>query len=213
MQKNLPANIAYPYNTFVISTIIFDLSEVYINGMYGIEEKIAGSTGQFVKNDYIHSLDVTKDFFNGKISEDEFWDKLIISHKWNINSLTLKKMIREKMTEIDGTRKIIEKLKDKGYKLGLLSVHAKEWIDHLEAEFDFHKLFDSRLYSFEIGLGKPDPRAFTQILEKLGVSPKECLFIDDYDVNTQAAEVLGISTIIFENAEQLEQELKRMEIL
>ena len=196
----------------MITTIIFDLSEVYLNGMYRIEEKIGEATGQFVKDDYIHTLDVAKDFFNGKISEEEFWKSLIDTHDWNIEIPTLKKIIRDKMTEIDGTRNIIEGLKKNGYRLGLLSIHAKEWIDHLEEKFDFHRLFDSRLYSFEVGVGKPDPRAFKLILNNLKVTPQECLFIDDYFVNTQAAQALGITTIIFENAEQLKQELLLMEI-
>lgn len=197
----------------MISTIIFDLSEVYLGGMYGIEEKIAAHSGQAVPNDYIHTLDVTQDFFHGKITEEEFWKGLIEGHKWNIDIPTLKQLVRSQMTEVEGTRDIMERLHKNGYKLGLLSIHAKEWIDHVESQFDFHKLFHSRLYSFEAGISKPDPRAFEMILEKLGATPQECLFIDDYYVNTQAAESLGISTIIFENAKQLERELKLMEIL
>lgn len=197
----------------MITTIIFDLSEVYLGGMYGIEEKITAHSGQEVPNDYIHKLDVTHDFFHGKITEEEFWKGLIENHSWNIDIPTLKQLVRSQMTEVEGTRDIMEQLYKNGYKLGLLSIHAKEWIDHVESQFDFHKLFHSRLYSFEAGLSKPDPRAFEMILEKLGANPQECLFIDDYFVNTQAAEQLGISTIIFENARQLKNELKLLNIL
>lgn len=168
----------------MITTIIFDLSEVYLGGMYGIEEKIALHSGQEVPNDYIHRLDVTHDFFHGKITEEEFWKGLIENHSWNIDIPTLKKLVRSQMTEVEGTRDIMERLHKNGYKLGLLSIHAKEWIDHAESQFDFHKLFHSRLYSFEAGVSKLDPRAFEMILEKLGASPQECLFIDDHYVNT-----------------------------
>lgn len=196
----------------MISTIIFDLSEVYLGGMYGLEEKISRISDTKVPPNYLYIQEETQDFFHGKITEDEFWTKLIDRHKWNIDIPTLKDLVRSQMTEIDGTREIIEKLNKNGYKLGLLSIHAREWIDHCEELFDYHKFFHSTLYSFEVGVCKPEPRAFQLILEKLKVTPQEALFIDDYDVNTRAAQSLGISTIVFENAMQLQKDLITMGI-
>ncbi len=196
----------------MISTIIFDLSEVYLGGMYGIEQKISKLTGIPVPQDFVMKQKITRDFFHGVVTEEIFWKTLINENTWNINASTLGEIVRDQMVEIEGTREIMEKLKDNGYRLGLLSVHAKEWIDHVEEKFDFHKLFHSRTYSFEVGVSKPDPEAFRHILERLGASPSECLFIDDYHVNTTAAEKLGISTIIFTHAEQLKEDLVKMGI-
>lgn len=196
----------------MITTIIFDLSEVYLRGMYGIEEKISHISGAEIPLDYIHLQQEAKDFFYGKISENEFWQRLITRHNWKIDIPTLKKLVRSQMTEIGGTREIMEKLHDKGYKLGLLSIHGKEWVEHVESKFDYHKLFHSKIYSFEVGVGKPDPKAFELILEKLGSKPEECLFVDDYEVNTKAARDLGIATILFENAKQLKNDLILMGI-
>ena len=196
----------------MITTIIFDLSEVYLRGMQGIEETISQESNSFIPKDFIHTQREAEEFFNGRITENEFWQSLVEKNKWNISVERLKSMVRDQMTEIEGTREILESLKEKGFKMGLLSIHGKEWVDHLEQKFDYHKLFHSRTYSFEVGVGKPDPRAFELIIEKLKVEPFECLFVDDYEVNVHAARELGIQGIIFENAEQLEKDLSLLGI-
>ncbi len=196
----------------MITTIIFDLSEVYIKGMMGIEKKIEGKTGIHVESDSFHQTAEAKEFFHGKITEDAFWQKLIANYNLPIDKESLKNLVREQMIEVEGTREIIETLKSNGYKLGLLSIHAKEWINHVEGQFDFHKLFHSVMYSFEVGLSKPDEKAFSLILTKLGVSPDECLFIDDFIGNIEAAAKLGMKTIQFINATQLRQDLKKLQI-
>lgn len=197
----------------MVSTIIFDLSEVYLGGMYGIEEKIANLINLSNPQEALYLQKETEEFFHGQITEDEFWNKLNNKFKWGLDVSVLKNLIRNQMNEIDGTRSIIEKLHEKGYKLGLLSIHAREWVDHLEEKFDYHKFFHSRLYSFEVALCKPEKKAFELMLEKLQVQPEDALFIDDYDVNTKAAAQLGIKTILFENASQLKKELGNVGIV
>lgn len=187
----------------MISAIIFDLSEVYLHGMKGVEEKIEVAFGINVPNNKLHTGKETEQFFNGEITEERFWQKVINRNHWDIDIPTLKHLIRENMTEIEGTREIIEKLKENGYRLGLLSVHGKEWIMYCEGQFDYRKLFHSVMYSFEVGISKPDPRAFKLMLEKLHVNPKECLFIDDSLRNIETARQLDMQTVHFKNAEQL----------
>ena len=126
---------------------------------------------------------------------------------------SIKKAIRNNFAEIKWTREIIEELKNKGYKMGLLSVHAKEWVEYLEKKFDYHKLFHSTMYSFDIGILKPDKRSYLLIMEKLKSKPEECLFIDDSEKNIIAAEELGINVVHFKNPEQLKKELEKLNLL
>ncbi len=151
--------------------------------------------------------------FEGKISEEDFWRKLRDDNKWDIKVKELKEIVRKNFREIEGTREIIEKLRKKGYKLGLLSVHAWEWVAHCEKEFDYHRLFHSVLYSFEIEVCKPEKRAYELMLEKIRSRADECLFIDDNPDNSAAAEKIGIKAMLFESAKQLEGELKKIKLL
>ena len=92
-------------------------------------------------------------------------------------------------------------------------MHAKEWIEYCEKKFDYHKLFDSVLYSFDASALKNGKVIFELILEKLDAKPEQCIFIDDVQGNLDIAKSLGIDTIIFKNSDQLEKELKLLDIL
>lgn len=195
----------------MIKTIIFDLSEVYLRGLLGTHEILSKKLGINVE-----ALDLEipemQSLFEGKIAEEDYWKAAVRKYRWNININELKEIVRSNFREIKGVRKIIEKLKKNGYQLGLLSVHAKEWIDHCEREFDYHKLFDSVLYSFEVAVCKPDKKAYELILEKLKSKPEECLFVDDSPKNLASASRLGMQTIRFQSPESLIEEFNRLDI-
>ena len=198
----------------MIKTIIFDLAEVYLKGFCGVEnylEEIIGMGAIEIKN----KLQGGPEFqllMKGKITEDEFWNKTIQRNKWNLKIHHFKKAIRDNFDEVEGTREIIEKLKNKGYKLGLLSDHAREWIDYCNKKFDYHRLFHSTQYSFEVEYYKTDKKAFKLILKKLGEIPEDCLFIDDSEKNIQVAKSVGLNVIQFKNSKQLKRELTSFSI-
>jgi len=193
----------------MIKTIIFDLSEVYLKGIKGIENHLSPILN--LSNEEIKKVIYNQDLerlFHCEITENEYIKNTIEKGSWKIEIGLFKELIRKNFEEIDGTRKILEELKKNGYKLGLLSVHSKEWVEYLEKKFDYHKLFDSIIYSFEISISKPDKKAYQHILEKLNSKPEDCLFIDDMIKNTNAAKELGINVIVFKSAEQLKNEIK-----
>jgi putative hydrolase of the HAD superfamily len=154
----------------------------------------------------------TENYFHGKISEDAFWANVIKENKWGASVDDLKKAVRDNFTEIPGTRNIIEELGEQDYKLGLLSVHGREWIDYCESRFDYHKLFDKVMYSYQVGVSKPDARAYQLILKELNSKPEISLFVDDSKTNTTAAKRVGMNAIRFRNSQQLRQDLKSYDI-
>lgn len=197
----------------MVSTIIFDLAEVYLKGLLGVEHYLEPLVG--IKAKEIQSRLQGKELislFHGEISEEEYWSRIIERNNWKVDIGLLKKAVRNNFEEIEGTRKIIEKLKKMGFKLGLLSVHAKEWINHCVRKFDYHKLFHSTLYSFEVAASKPDKKVYKLVLQRLDSKPEECVFIDDNKKNLTPARELGITTIHFKNPEQLKKELRSLSI-
>ncbi len=198
----------------MITTIIFDLGEVYINTTKGLEDRLKPLLGRAVAQIYseMQGEDI-RAFFRGEITEDEYWARAIRNNKWGVSPETLKIVVRENLYEIGGTREIMEALKAKGFKMGLLSIHGKEWIEHCEKMFDYHKLFDATEYSFEVGALKPETKAYLRILKKLKAKPEECLFIDDNPKNLPPAEALGIKTILFRNPAKLKKDLTSLGVL
>jgi len=77
----------------MITTIIFDLSEVYLHGMYGIEEKVGHLLNLNIPNE-LYLTKESEQLFHGEITEEDFWKRIIINYNWNINESTLKQLIR-----------------------------------------------------------------------------------------------------------------------
>ncbi|MEU1284491.1 HAD family phosphatase [Kitasatospora sp. NPDC005856] len=64
------------------------------------------------------------------------------------------------------------------------------------AGFDLVGSFDEVVLSAEVGLRKPDPAIFRLVLDRLGVSAEECLFVDDSEQNLATAAELGITPVL-----------------
>ena len=69
-------------------------------------------------------------------------------------------------------------------------------------------LFDHVIESAKIGLRKPDPRIYRMMVEKLGVDPNRCVYLDDLGVNLKPAREMGMTTIKVVNAAQAIGELE-----
>ena len=192
----------------MITTIIFDLSEVYLTGFLGVErrlEKLLGIPANEIKAG-LNGPELAA-FFHGELTEEEYWLQVVERNRWSADVRALKEAARKNFNEITGTREIIEQLRGSGFKLGLLSVHAKEWVDYCQQKFGYHELFHSKLYSFEVAASKPDKKVYCLILQKLKSAPEECVFIDDHPENLAPAREMGMKTILFGNAGQLKTDL------
>ncbi len=195
----------------MITTVIFDLSEVLLSGAAGSEKLLEKRLSRKITDSELLISEIDR-LFTGEISEDIYWQLVIEHNSWDITISELKKAIRQNFREIKGTRKIIEGLKQKGYKLGLLSNHAKEWIIYCETNYKYQGLFHEVVYSYQAGFSKPHPNIFLFILKKLKVKPEECLFIDDHIKNIESARRLGFNTIHFISPEDLKRKLKELKI-
>jgi len=100
---------------------------------------------------------------------------------------------------------IMKNLKKKGLRVALLSNDSK-----LGETFRLKKVeqFVDTIYSSAtLHLRKPNPEIFKHVLQKENISPNEALFIDDRERNINAAQALGIKSILYKNPKQLVEEL------
>jgi putative hydrolase of the HAD superfamily len=102
-------------------------------------------------------------------------------------------------------------LRQGGIKTGLLSNIHFAMIAYLRENFDWLELFDFKTFSAEVRLIKPDPAIYEHTLRGLGVRAWEALFVDDREINVQAARELGIHTVRFRSVAQLRRELEAIE--
>jgi putative hydrolase of the HAD superfamily len=67
--------------------------------------------------------------------------------------------------------------------------------------------FDVVVESWRVGVRKPDPRIFAVVLDRLGRSPEECVFVDDEPVNVAAGRALGMDVLLAGSEQELLVEL------
>jgi len=200
----------------MIQYVLFDLAEVCVTGLIGIERCISQNTGKS-KKEICEHLRGKKliEIFQGKISEGEYWNRVIKEGEYQESVGFFKGIVREYFKkEIPGTINIIKKLNNKGYPIGLISDHVKEWIEFLESEFDLFNLFDYKTYSFDTGYTKFEgTENFVIAMDNLNADPSRTLFIDDRIENLVLAEKAGIGYVhLFTDADNLEEYLLKQNV-
>ncbi|MGW7272012.1 HAD family hydrolase [Streptomyces sp. NPDC054864] len=84
-------------------------------------------------------------------------------------------------------------------RLGILS---NSFVGARERETTLYRFDDwaeQIVYSHEIGIEKPDPRALEAACAGLNARPEDCLFIDDVALNVEAARATGMQAHQFED--------------
>ena len=192
----------------MIRTLIFDLSEVLIAGLVGIEKPLSKRLG--IREALVLAAfggDHLEDVLCGRITEATYLTQIVERQGWGISLDELQDVIRANLKRrVPGMGRVLNRLAA-AYELVLLSDHATEWIEHVRRIHPFLKVFLAQFYSCELGQTKREPSTFRRVLREIDREPHECLFIDDYHKNIAIAASEGIPGILFESAEQLTREL------
>jgi putative hydrolase of the HAD superfamily len=103
---------------------------------------------------------------------------------------------------------LLHRLKARGHSLYCLSNMHADSLAYLKAGYAFWELFNGAVISCLVHLCKPEPAIYAYMLETLGLTGSETLFIDDLEANLVAAKPFGLRTIRFVTQAQCERELK-----
>ncbi len=90
---------------------------------------------------------------------------------------------------------ILSEAKKKRHRIFVLSNTSKVFYDLLEEQLSpIKELLDGFVLSCDIKAIKPDLAMFEEILDKYQLDPTNCVFLDDIEDNTIAAQKLGIKS-------------------
>ncbi len=191
------------------TTIIFDLSEVLIAGLIGVEQPLALQLG--LPADVVVAMlggEPLHELLCARMTEDVYLRTIIDRYDWRIDASAVAAAIRANFhQEITGTRDIFQLL-GKQHDLILLSDHAREWICYIEQAHPFLAACSHRFYSFELGSTKKEALTFSKVLTAIHRQPSTCVFIDDSEANVAVARSLGIDGIRFQGAKSLRASLR-----
>ena len=148
----------------------------------------------------------------GKITEIDFWNRV---------SSTLKKglpddvenlwynIMKRHMRVNKETKALSKKLRDAGYRTGVLSNTEPSHVRYMK-EVNLFDGYDPTIFSCDVGHMKPEREIFLIALERLGLSPEQVVFTDNVNVYVEASKKAGINAYLFSNAANFEKWLKAM---
>ena len=88
---------------------------------------------------------------------------------------------------------VLSEVKKKGHRIFVFSNTSKVFYDLLDEQLSpLKELLDGFVLSCDIKAIKPDLAMFKEILDKYQLDPANCIFLDDIEDNTSAAQKLGI---------------------
>jgi putative hydrolase of the HAD superfamily len=96
------------------------------------------------------------------------------------------------------------------YFLAALNNESRELNLHRIERFGLRKYFTVFFSSCFLGVKKPDREIYVKALEMSQRAPEECVFVDDRGLNLECAARLGMRTIQFQDAKQLERDLRTL---
>ena len=209
--------------------IMTDLSEVLIKGVYGTEKIVAERYGEAVAERYVKRRNAINDIFcellRGHFSENIYWDVFLQEGEWPFDRDELKEILSINMIDdIPGTLSVYQRIigypDHIGYDPKKIDGSPRFWLvsDHIagrvvEIEYMHPDIFDlttNQIWSFICTQIKSDPNFFPELISTYNLAHDEIVFIDDLQINIDAATSTGITGILFQNPEQLEKDLTEL---
>ncbi|AGL62307.1 putative (S)-2-haloacid dehalogenase [Candidatus Saccharimonas aalborgensis] len=171
----------------MIRGIIFDCFGVLYEGSISMLRRICPPE----KLDELNDLNKQTDY--GYITTDEYIEglaRLLGKSSDEVASLVSHSHVRNQPL-IDE----VQRLKGEGYVLAMLSNVGNDSIERLFPADQLSELFDVVVLSYKEYMVKPHPAIFTTTAERMGLSPGQCVMIDDLATNCEGAEVAGMISI------------------
>jgi putative hydrolase of the HAD superfamily len=164
-------------------------------------EELGKAMGRAAEEHGDHPLFVLE---RGEITEAEFRDRIEPHLEDGFDLARLRALYFDHLEPNAPMIEFVRQLRGRGVRAALLTNNVREWEPLWRAKLpEVDELFEVVVDSAFVGLRKPDPAIYELTLDRLGgIDPERCVFLDDLDVNCEAARALGMAAVRFENAEQ-----------
>jgi epoxide hydrolase-like predicted phosphatase len=142
----------------------------------------------------------------GAITEDEFLGSIEAEMGGGVSLRELHQVYFDHLQPNEQMIDFVRGLRvDRGMRSALLTNNVREWEARWRSMLpEIDEIFEVVVDSAFVGMRKPDPRIYELTVSRLGdgVTASDCVFIDDIDVNCEAARALGMAAVQFKSTEQ-----------
>ena len=172
-----------------------------------VVEKFGLDTNDF--EDRHHMLSSAMD--DGQMDLDQYLDRTIFYRPRTFRQQEVREFIYAQSEPLPGSLAVIERIAKAGKVfLATLNNESRELNLHRIETFGLRKYFSVFFSSCYLGVSKPHQQIYQLALDLSQRQPEECVFIDDRSLNLESARHLGLHTIQFLNAAQMESDLKTL---
>jgi HAD superfamily hydrolase (TIGR01662 family) len=97
------------------------------------------------------------------------------------------------------SHQVLETLKDRGYKLGVISNNHRD-IEAFCKHQGFSHHLDTVVTRVDAGCSKPDPRIFQMALDHVGVKPENSVYVgDNYFADALGSKQMGMKAVLLDH--------------
>jgi putative hydrolase of the HAD superfamily len=159
-----------------------------------------------------HEL-VVSAFEKGQLGLEAYLGRAVFYRPRDFSPEDFKKFMLAQSELLPDTLAIIERLaRSKRYLLGTINNESLELNLYRIERFGLRRYFDVFFSSCFLGVKKPDAAIYRLALQLTQCAPGEFVFVDDRPLNLECAREMGIRTIHFQSAPQLERDLRELSI-
>ncbi len=109
----------------------------------------------------------------------------------------------------EGLIELVRSLGARGFRTAILSNERAQLAEKVRA-LGIEPLFDAIVISSNLGIMKPDRRAYEAVLAALQVGPEESVFVDDAPAHVEGAVAVGMHAILFRENVGVRAALERL---
>ena len=108
---------------------------------------------------------------------------------------------------INDNKVYIKGLKERGYKLYLLTNITEASHNYINNQINIDSVFEGGIYSYQEKIVKPNPDIYNLILNRFNLNKDETIFFDDREKNVVAANEVGLKAVVFKTIEDIENNI------
>ncbi len=150
----------------------------------------------------------------GEISETTFLELLtdalepLLGHRPEMHRF--KEIYFEALEPNPPMIELMRELKHSGYRMAMLTNNVREWEPLWRSMLPVDEIFATVVDSGFVGCRKPESKIYELTLERVGAKAEagRCLFVDDIEVNCEAARKAGLTAVHFRDNDQAIPEIR-----
>lgn len=194
-----------------LRAIFFDLGNVLLDFDWA---RAIPRFAEYNGGDEQRILDFLRDpvhvkFEEGRVTPQQFYDDFVSRTGVKVSYEVFGAIWSDIFVEIETTTELLGELSHR-YALYLVSNTNALHVEHVEARYDFFKIFQKRFYSQELKLRKPDPQVYHVMLEQARVTVPQALLVDDRPENIASARAIGMQTFLASSPQATRAELEKL---